>query len=79
MTFENVADAVVAGGGVSFDAPLQPSWSLRCANTSTATGVSFERGWECHNGTQLRNNILLPRSSLSHTPLSGSSPPGTST
>lgn len=54
ITFENVAGAVVAGGGVSFDAPLQPSWSLRCVNTSTATGVRFERGWECHNETGLR-------------------------
>ena len=53
ITFENVAGAVVAGGGVSFDERLQPSWSLRCVNTSTATGVRFERGWECHNGTAL--------------------------
>ena len=51
VTFENVAGVEVVGGSVTFAAPLQPSWTLRCVNTSTAPGVRFERGWECHNRT----------------------------
>ena len=51
ITFENVARLVLDGGGVTFAAPPQPSWTLRCVNTSTSPGVRFGRGWECHNRT----------------------------